>query len=809
MADTTPAPAGYKYDANGNLVPDTSASAPGADSTAATPVSAIPTTDPNAQNQSVGLTPAALSGAAASTPNTTASTLQSDTDVLAQAQSDVLNQPTTSALGDTLTQQAQNFAANPQGDYDPNKIKTAQMDAAQNQWAKQFENLRQTYGNTSGSGLTQQTMLQNALQHNTDMSTLSSQIDTDNYNKYIDSMTKALAAGQSVDKQNADLFTQSLGNLNTVRGMAEGERDQTVANTQQMDVLNTTFGEDMAKMVAANDFTGAQDQLNRDLQTSMQANDLAATASNVQKQLDLDQWKQENGEEFTAAQNDMDRTLQTSLKTMDIQSQTDLMNLKAKIDAGTLVTEQDFEASQNDINNKLKVAMQGTDIQAQQDLTTLKGQIDAQAQSAQNAFTAAQTTATQSWQSNQTISQDQFTAAQNYLQQQNQLAMQSNDEDTQKYLATQSASLQLQMQTQSMDQQTKMAYLNNQLAEATANNDVGRQEQIIGFQATQNMSAMIEQQGYDAAQKDLDRQQQLAVQNNDIAAQAALQTTQLTFQAKENAATNALEQARNDMQGQQIAMQGQQMTFDQIEQGVQNGQIDPSAAVAAIQSQATSEGITIQTPDPDAAAKAAVQQLNDQKAVFLASHPEYADSETTYTDPNGQTVTVDQVASVLGGSFSDTQLADAGYKKVTTSTLNASGMSAFNDFYNSTVYGENGTADAAAKIIASPSSFQGASSADNSNHAAYATLFSNAADASTITSSYTWDSKSLTRTFVNQPSSGSFFKSGNNLYMVTSQTGSENVGGKNTQYIVVQNVDKGTTTKIYCNNPLQGQLPDN
>lgn len=209
----------------------------------------LPTQDPNDSGATVQLSAEAMAGNAApqvaATPEGTA---QGNTDVLASAQNMVLNQPGQSPLNQTYTQQAQNFAANPFGQWDPNKNKTAVMDKAQNDWANTYEAMRQKYGNVSGSGLLQQNMLQNALQHDVDMADLERATNQADYDTYLKGMQAGINTGKDVEESNQNIFSQRLGNLGTVRGMAEGERAQVTGFDQQTQLNAQNFGYDLAKM---------------------------------------------------------------------------------------------------------------------------------------------------------------------------------------------------------------------------------------------------------------------------------------------------------------------------------------------------------------------------------------------------------------------------------------------------------------------------------------------------------------------------------------------------------------------------------
>jgi len=85
-------------------------------------------------------------------------------------------------------------------------------------------------------------------------------------------------------------------------------------------------------MASEQNWKGIQNQLDRDIQTSMQANDINAVRQNLLTQLDYNKQEAAAGRTFTAEQNAMNRILETTLKTMDIESAKVLTELKGKID---------------------------------------------------------------------------------------------------------------------------------------------------------------------------------------------------------------------------------------------------------------------------------------------------------------------------------------------------------------------------------------------------------------------------------------------------------------------------------------------
>jgi hypothetical protein len=117
------------------------------------------------------------------------------------------------ALQTATTKASLDWLNNPMGDFDPAKNKQQQLEKSNSDWAKTYEQQRQNYGNVAGSGLLQENMLQNALNHNVDQSALESNIDKENYDKYIQAMTGSIGAGNTTGTTNENIFSNRLSNI--------------------------------------------------------------------------------------------------------------------------------------------------------------------------------------------------------------------------------------------------------------------------------------------------------------------------------------------------------------------------------------------------------------------------------------------------------------------------------------------------------------------------------------------------------------------------------------------------------------------
>ena len=739
----------------------------------------LPQQDPNKQNSTVKLSDAAMSGAAAPAPAiapTDEGVAQGNTQVLAKAQTDVLGQPQTSALQDAMTQQALNWVNDPTQGYDPAKYKQGRMEKAQNDWANTYEGLRQQYGNVSGSGLLQQNMLQNALNHNVDMNNLESTTDQENYNRQIDALGKSSANAQSVNQGNENVFTQRLGNLNTVRGMAEGQETRTAAQQQQQsdqDFRMKYLGADQAgsqalaelqgkiatgAQMTALDFQASQNALDRAQKEALQKGDIAGQQAILAQKAVIDKQAQE-----------ADQAFKMKYLSADQAGQQDLTKLTEELRKGTLLSQQDFQASQSALDRALETAKQTNDIAAQKDILNQKASLDAQAQKAQNDFADSQRVANQLYDTTKTKTQQDFDKAAQYYDYQMKQAMQSNDITAQTALATMKAANDLAMQTNGMTHDETMAKLTADLNEAKANNDVGRQKDILTYSANLDAAKLEKEFGHEEAMKSLDNAYAVALQNNDFTHAEALQTARITADMQQQDKTL-------ERQDRQIALQERGMTneeakqkLDALDAAVAAGVADPSTVGDWLKSQ----GIDYKEPDPLATQKAAIAKNDAMVATWGLTHP-----DNVTTDASGKMVL---------------KTVDANGKPDTTSAQ------AYNDFVNGAM-GEK-TFDIAT-VKADPSLATGGASATGTPdaQAAYNTLKANAVPWIPTTSLANTKNGGKNLVISSVPANGTPIIVNGKVYISSGSKGGEHTltgsVGSSYEYLIATDPNTGTPVKI-------------
>lgn len=620
---------------------------------------------------------------------------QGNKNVMGAAQNAALNQvnPQNNTTRNQAQQMTQNVMQNPSGGMDWAKYNAGQLSQYDANAALKVQKAKQELGGMGGSGQVQANLINMMMLQNADRSALDNNLQMQAHDKgqedYYKALNQGITTADSFDKSQSN----AIDNLLKVRSGFEGQRSQDSANNQQLTVLDKTFGQDIAKLVASQDWQGVQNQLDRDAAIAQQTNDINAKKavqdrqiaadmeqlratqnfagiqadidrkwksaessqdrelqnSIVTRQLALDKWKQENGQTFTAEQNSLNRALELTLKDKDTEAQTNLLNLKAQIDKGLLVDQQAFTAVQNDLDRKLQEAKNAGDWKNAVDITKLKGEIDAAAQKSQNEFNKTEREATQSWQSSERIEADKAKQYMQLLDQKHALALQSNDIQAQKDIEESKAMLQLKLQTNEMNHDEKMTYLKDQLDTARANGDVNRQKEILEFTHSQEIDKLNREQGFEKSMAYIKNQLDMALQDNDAFNAQVLQAKRLQAEAIENDKNRQLEQARINLEKQGVDMQKLDAEYERLQSLVDAGSLDPSVLNQFVQKTLSTAGITLKAPDPQAAQKEAQKKMDELKYQFQLSHPDLVDA---------------------------------------AGNLKPEGTTKFNEFYNSSVYGE-------------------------------------------------------------------------------------------------------------------------
>ena len=353
-------------------------------------------------------------------------------------------------------------------------------------------------------------------------------------------------------------------------------------------------------------------------------------------------------------ENAINRGLEIAIANQNAQLQTYLTELQGKISKGLQTNAQDWQGIQNELDREIeKWSSEGNWDNALKAIT-LKGQIDQQAQESAQKWQTGERVATQSWTTTERLSAEDFTSAENFLDRTLQEAIANQDDATQRWVTEKQAELSLKMQTNDMAQERRMAYLNSELENAKADNDVGRQKTLLNFQQALRIKEMTVEYGYDKAIETMrgDIQKEIAAGNNLNA--EAMQKAELEYRVNKDIEDRKIEWAANALQEKGLNMQLYQQQLDQIDDMIENYGIDPSFKTEFVKATLKGQGVdTTQFTQTDVTAEA-------QKALsaeFDMIKYQFAQSHAGMVDPN-------------------------------TGELTSDGLQAFNDYYNYTMYGE-------------------------------------------------------------------------------------------------------------------------
>jgi len=337
-----------------------------------------------------------------------------------------------------------------------------------------------------------------------------------------------------------------------------------------------------------------------------------------------------------------------TLAKLNIGAQESILRIKDELDTGRLMLAQDFEGAQNELAQEHALAIQNNDLTAKKEIEDMQANLQLVMQEKQQEYADAQRVATQSWQTGERLGEQDFVNAENFLQREQETALQNNDIEAQLKIAKDRNMLQLKLQTNDMTHDEKMVNLNAQLEEAKADNDVGRQKDIMSFAHTQEMDRILQEQGFEESMAYVNNELAQALQNNDFTNSKALMEIRHQQELKIHNDNLALEQARVDLQEAGIDMAQIEQQYQFLQNEVANGRLDPSVATNFIKDALGEKlpvGFQFTEPDPNAVQDAmAADWVNQQYQYALqqgdADGDGKLDAGIYETDANGNNIFV-------------------------------------------------------------------------------------------------------------------------------------------------------------------------
>jgi hypothetical protein len=566
--------------------------------------------------------------------------------------------------------------------------------------AQALETARQGMAGAAGSSINQQSLMQLALQNNEKKSDLQTTLEAQASEQKQKAMLAALAEGRSTSQLEQNQYNTNIEALVKARGAADTEMGLTqktssealdrgleIAKTNQnanlqMALANIDSATKQGLQANQQDWDTANNELDRAATTALQNGDTAAQITIAKLKGEIDAAQQSSQRQWNTAErlatqiyssNERieSQDYNTATKFIDQQIEAQARAQEFSNDIFLQVSQFGQEKVMADIDAKIAEAKSGNDYKRTEALTRLQTALEAGLQ-------------------------DDAQAAQKELQ--------AMDISNTRYLADQKNAFDLKMQTQDFDQQTKMTYLTDELASARANGDVDRQKSIIQFQTGQDIQKIAAESGANAALEKVRGDIQLALQNDDQVAVEALQRSELTFKAGEAAKDRMIEKAKVDLTAKQVDMAQVEQQYNQISDMVDQGILDPSAEYDFLMGTMKAHGVdtsSYKMVDAQAQAQKALQQeYGLQKQQYLITHPQaasYTVNKDVFTGKGNvsgpQLELYKQITNSGKTSFTANELATIGIPqdwiaKNTISNLTGDNLKGFNEFMNSTLYGE-------------------------------------------------------------------------------------------------------------------------
>ena len=258
----------------------------------------------------------------------------------------------------------------------------------------------------------------------------------------------------------------------------------------------------------------------------------------------------------------------------------------------------------------------------------------------------------QAWQTSERISTEDFTATQNALDRIEERATRENNTALTKWVENKRAETTLRVQTNDMTHDEKMAYLNNELANAYADNDVERQKDILQFQGTITLNEMEKQHGYDVAIENIRGDIEKSIKEGDYANATALQTAELEYRVNHDIQEFALEKAAQELTAKGVNMDIIERQYNQIAEAY-----GEEAANEFISTTLQEQGVDMsgyQIADKKSAALQAMAEEHEMMIEqFKQTHPQFVDQATGEITPDGLETFNDYFNFTMYGEMSD------------------------------------------------------------------------------------------------------------------------------------------------------------
>ena len=535
-----------------------------------------------------------------------------------------------------------------------------------------------------------------------------------------------IAGQKEIEALKADLTLKQLTAQQNWQGVQNELNRRNELALQSNDInavrnnLLTQINADKEAQASGQQFTAEQNAMNRLLETSLKTMDIDSARSLVELKGKIDSGMLLQEQDWQGAQNELNRLHDLAVQQGDIKGQKEIEAIRGEIAAAAQKSQQDWQTAER-VSSQIYNTSERID-QNSADLAMKKYELDNQKSMQmqdfynnldlraadfryEDALLQASSDLEEAKAKNDYVRTEALTKLQSALesgrQDDAQLAAKELAEleaNTQKYLQSENAALQLKMQTQGFTQEEKMQWLQSQYDEVKANGDVQRQKDIIKFQTGEKLAEMAAQNGYDTAMETLKGDINTALQNNDFVHAEALQEARLKLEVEKLAQDKFFQQASLDLQSRGVNMQEVEQQYAQIQSLVDQNILPESALMEFATSTLQKNGVdtsSYQMVDKQKAAEQALQQEYElQKKQFMQTHPEYMQPNYIIA---GQELTMKQLKE-LNPSYTDDYIRSN--FQATEPKVQPDVAAAMNEYINSALYGEETTAQKEAKKTA-------------------------------------------------------------------------------------------------------------
>lgn len=387
-------------------------------------------------------------------------------------------------------------------------------------------------------------------------------------------------------------------------------------------------------------------EFSEDIDTN-QIDRLLAVAEAANPQLDR---------ELTTSEAAKTREFQAAIQIFDAGVQASLTSLQGDIDLGKLLTAQDFEGVQNTLDRELTKAIADNNIEAQITIQKLQNDFTGAQNEADRSFASSERIATEGWKTGERLSSQDFVEGQKYIDFELEKAINEDNFGYQKELTQMQFNMDITKQLNEFSQEEKIVELKNMFDDAQADKDVGRQTQILRYQAALEIEKITVENGFDVSMANLNNSFSEALSTQNFLQQSVLNQEEFSFRSKENALNRVIEKARLELQGKGVDADILNDQFDfLLESGVGIDTVE-----AWLEDAFSGQNLDIEFPGDSELQQAIISDYNSNALQFLLTNP-------GFRDPNGDTFT-----DADGNNFG----------------ISGEGQAAFNTWLNETIYGQ-------------------------------------------------------------------------------------------------------------------------